>query len=197
MKKIASVLTTGVKAGLLLKRTATTLTHPLQSVRNAVRNGLICGLVALVKKTIQAAQPYQSSSDHRVVRQLNAIADPNANIEGLQKTFKLRLTMDFFLEHAVVDEPTNVGPWNTTALSTRVAQWKNRRREELFEYLTENHFENMFDIVDGLNEAINAPTELIGCTFANVTLDVESHDPQIQHFVVWLTIVTSLKSQPL
>jgi hypothetical protein len=196
MKKFLSASTTVVKAGLSAKGFIDTVLSPLTALRNLVKKTIIKAMVYLIKKSLNLAMKDKVSADSNIiVHQLNALADPNSDTSKITKNTQFKVTLDNLIEEVdEVDEYKVLKYIDLTKAKNKLSEYKNSLRKDIYEYISENSFENISSLVEGVNEVLKIPTNIIGCEFVNCKVTVESHDETKPDFVLLFDVDFCVKS---
>jgi hypothetical protein len=195
MKKILSATTKVVQSSLKIKGFIDSALHPVKSVRDFIKKIVIKSIVFLVKNAINLVVKCKCDSNI-MVRQLKALNDSETDMKGLEKNLQFKMTLDSFLEEAdVVEEYKLLKFINVTKLNNKIVNYKNDLRKDIYEYISEKNFENLKTIIDGVNEVLSSPTELIGCSFVKSEVIIESHDEENRNFSMIINVNFALKAQ--
>ena len=197
MKSILSGATRVLKTGLAVKGIAEKLLSPVIAVRNFIKKMLIKAIVMIVKQAIRLSlKDGVDANTNRVVRQLNALTDSNADMNGLNKTTTFKVTLDTLLEKADdISDYKMLNLIDLTNVKNKISAYKNSLRNDAYDYVVENNFTNIKSLVESANEILKTPTDVIGCEFATCSIQVESHDQVAKDFVLIFDVCFALKSQ--
>lgn len=196
MKRFLSASTKVLKAGLGVREVVATILTPLASIRNLVKKVIIKSMVFLVKKSINLSLKGKTSSDsHIVIQQLNALTDGNADVSNITKNLQFTVTLDKLIEQVDEVEEYKVLKYiDLTKAKNKISGYKNALRQDVYEYMSENSFENINSLVESVNTILRIPTEIVGCEFVNCKVNVESHDQVKQDFVLLFNVAFCVKS---
>lgn len=196
MKRILSATTTLLKTGLATKGLIDTVLKPMASVRNFVKKAIIKAMVYLVKKSINMTMKGKVNADSNIViQQLNALTDSNADTSKINKHIEFKVTLDTLLEQVDTVEEYKVLKYiNLTKVKNKIADYKNSLRKDIYEYITEENFKNLTSLVGSVNEILRMPTEIVGCEFVNVVVNVENHDTTKPDFILLFHVDFCMKS---
>lgn len=196
MKKILTTSTKIVQAGFAVKEAINFVLHPVKIARNMIKKTLIKTIVYIVKKAINLSMKNKINNDsHIIVRQLNALTDCNCDMTGLTKKLNFQMTLDSLLKESEEVEEYRVLKYvNLTGVKNKLSSYKNSLRNEIYEYIVENNFENIKILVNGVNEIFKIPTEIVGCEFVNCKINVKEHDEVKKNFILFFDIEFAIKS---
>lgn len=196
MKKILTTTTKIAQAGFAVKGMIDLALHPIKAVRNTVKKVLIKTIVFVVKQVVSFSMKGKvDSSSHAVIRQLNALTDSNVDMTGLTKHVSFNMTLDTLLTEAQEVEEYKILKYiDLTKVKNKISAYKNSLRNDAYEYIVENDFENMKSIVNGVNEVLRLPTEIVGCEFVTCKINVDNHDSIKKEFVLRFNIDFAVKS---
>lgn len=197
MKKILSGTTSAIQTGLKLKGFIDSALHPIKTVRDIAKKIIIKSIVFVVKQAISiTTQNKTEENSNIIIRQLNALTNPEANMNGLNKTIQFKMTLDSILEESnPVEEYKILKFIDLTKIKQTITNYKNEMRLDIYNYITENNFENLNTIVNGVNEVLGTPTEIIGCEFAKCNITIENHDSEAKNFLLSFDVSFALKAQ--
>lgn len=195
MKKILTTSTKVVQAGFALKGIVDIVLHPLKSVRDIAKKILIKAIVLIVKKVINLTMKNKTNEDsHIVIKQLNALTDSNANMNGLTKRVQFTITLDSLLKEVEEVEEYKILFINLTKLQNTYANYKNSVRNDIYEYIIEEDFKNVGTLTNGVNEVLKMPTDIVGCEFAKCKFFVQNHDEVNKNFNISFDVEFAVKS---
>lgn len=196
MKKILTTTTKIAQAGFAVKGVIDFALHPMKAVRNTVKKVLIKTIVFVVKQVVNFSMKGKvDASSHAVIRQLNALTDCNADMTGLTKHVTFNMTLDTLLTEAQEVEEYKVLKYiDLTTVKNKISAYKNSLRNDAYDYIVENDFENMKSIVNGVNEVLRIPTEIVGCEFVTCKINVENHDASKKEFLLRFDVDFAVKS---
>lgn len=198
MKKILTTTTKIAQAGFAVKGVIDFALHPMKALRNTVKKVLIKTIVFIVKQVVNFSMKGKvDSSSHAVIRQLNALTDSNVDMTGLTKHVTFNMTLDTLLTEAQEVEEYKILKYiDLTTVKNKISAYKNSLRNDAYEYIVENDFENMKSIVSGVNEVLRMPTEIVGCEFVTCKINVENHDANKKEFLLRFDVDFAVKSTP-
>ncbi len=196
MKKILTASTTALKTGLKVKEFVGTVLSPLAALRNFVKKAVIRSMVFLVKKSINLTMRGKVNADSNiVVQQLNALTDANADTSKITKNIQFKVTLDNLIEEVEeVDEYKVLKYIDLTKAKNKLAGYKNSLRKDVYDYISENSFENITSLVSSVNKILQTPTEIVGCEFVNCKVTVDNHDEVNSDFVLLFDVDFCVKS---
>lgn len=173
-----------------------TVLKPMASVRNFVKKAIIKAMVYLVKKSINMTMKGKVNTDSNIViQQLNALTDSNADTSKINKHIEFKVTLDTLLEQVDTVEEYKVLKYiNLTKVKNKLANYKNSMRQDIYEYITEENFKSLISLVGSVNEILRMPTEIVGCEFVNVVVNVENHDTTKPDFILLFHVDFCMKS---
>lgn len=195
MKKILSVSTKVLKTGLAVKELVGTVLSPVAAIRNFAKKVIIKSMVFLIKKSIGLTMKGKVSADSNiVVQQLNALTDTKADTSKINKNIQFKVTLDNLVEHVDEVEEYKVLKINLTKAKNKLAGYKNSLRKDIYEYISDNSFENITSLVDSVNKILKTPTQIVGCEFVNCKVNVENHDEVKSDFILLFDVNFCVKS---
>lgn len=196
MKKFLTASTTALKAGLSLKGMIDTALAPLAAVRNLVKKSIIHSMVFIIKKSVNFVVKNKVSVDSNiVVLQLNALTDANADVSKINKNIQFKVTLDSLIEQVDEVEKYKVLKFiDLTKAKNKFSAYKNSMRKDVYDYMSENSFENINSLVGSVNDILKMPTEIVGCEFVNCKVTVDNHDEINHDFVLLFDVNFCIKS---
>jgi len=192
MKNLFSSSTSLMKTALHLKEIRDTVVSPLSFIGGFVKTLIVSSVATIAKQVIKYTLVDGKDPESNIfMRQLNALVDKNADLKGISKVVHFEITPDTLLEVAKVDNE-NTGFFQT--LKNKYGETKNSVRANIYEYMTENNYENIHTIKDAINSLANTPTDIVGLEFVNSTIDVVSDCPETKTCVLRCNLMFALKT---
>lgn len=196
MKKISTFSTKVISTGFAAKDILGTVLHPVIAMRNFIKKNLIKTIVMVIKKAIKLTTKNKIGSESNLfVRQLNALGDNNADMSGLTKSIQVKMTLDSILEQADETEVNKLfNMLDISNITNKMARSKNYLRNNFYDYIVENDFENMKTIILRVNDVLKIPTQIVGCEFVSCKFSVENHAPLNRDFLLVFNVDFAVKS---
>jgi len=192
MKNLFSSSTSAIKMALHLKEIRDTVVSPLSFIGGFVKTLIVSSVATIAKQVIKYTLVDGKDPESNIfMRQLNALVDKDADLKGISKVVHFEITPDTLLEVAKVDNE-NTGFFQT--LKNKYGETKNSVRANIYEYMTENNYENIHTIKDAINSLANTPTDIVGLEFVNSTIDVVSDCPETKTCVLRCNLMFALKT---
>lgn len=192
MKSLFSSSTSLIKTALQVKELRDTLVSPLSFIGGFVKTLIVGSVAAIAKQVIKYTLVDGKDPESNIfMRQLNALVDKDADLAGISKVVHFDITPDTLLEVAKVD-PENTGFFQT--IKNKYGETKNGMRSSIYDYMTENNYENIHTIKDAINSLANTPTDIVGLEFVNSTIDVVSNNPETKTCVLRCNLMFALKT---
>lgn len=192
MKSLFSSSTSLIKTALQVKELRDTLVSPLSFIGGFVKTLIVGSVAAIAKQVIKYTLVDGKDPESNIfMRQLNALVDKDADLAGISKVVHFDITPDTLLEVAKVDTE-NTGFFQT--IKNKYGETKNGMRSSIYDYMTENDYENIHTIKDAINSLANTPTDIVGLEFVNSTIDVVSNNPETKTCVLRCNLMFALKT---
>lgn len=192
MKNLFNSSTSLIKTALHLKEIRDTVVSPLSFIGGFVKTLIVSSVATIAKQVIKYTLVDGKDPESNIfMRQLNALVDKDADLKGISKVVHFEITPDTLLEVAKVDNE-NTGFFQT--LKNKYGETKNSVRANIYEYMTENNYENIHTIKDAINSLANTPTDIVGLEFVNSTIDVVSDCPETKTCVLRCNLMFALKT---
>jgi len=192
MKNLFSSSTSAIKIALQVKELRDTVVSPLSFIGQFVKTLIVGSVATIAKQVIKYTLIDGKDPELNIfIRQLNALVDKEADLKGISKVVHFDITPDTLLEVANVDNE-NTGFFQ--AIKNKYGETKNSVRASIYEYMTENNYENINTIKDAINSLTNTPTDIVGLEFVNSTVDVVSDCPETKTCVLRCNIMFALKT---
>lgn len=191
MKNILSYPTKALKMVFFVNKLRQTILSPVSGIRNIIRAVVIKTIISIVKQIAKFSFfNEKNESTDVIIKQLNAIVDKEASTDGISKTLHFELTPDTILKEIVITNDKEI----LKRLRNVYGNLKNGLRNQIYDYLTENNFENVKSILDGVNGIVNSPTEIAGLEFVNSSVDIVEYNPDKKDFKLKFNFKFALKS---
>lgn len=179
-----------------VKGMADSVAHPVKAVQGIAFRLLVKGIVKLVNATLYSEDKAGVAPNHAVLRQLNGLVDKNTNMDGLTKHISFKITLDDIIQAAESLPEEEKSKWMPiAAIKDSVAKVKLDARSSLFELIVKDNINNVKEIVESVNEVLNAPTDLVGCNFVTVSMAVENVDHQAKNLDLNVNLEFQLKAK--
>lgn len=192
MKKLLSYPTEALKVAMRIKDIKDSVLHPFSTIGTLIKTLIIKSLSLIIKSIIKyTIVDGKDPSSNIIMRQLNAMVDKDASLEGISKIIQFDITPDTLLERIEVDDKEN-GFFQS--IKNKYGESKNNVRNGIYDYLSENNFENIEIIKDSINSFSNTPTEVFGLEFLNSSVEVLENNPEEKDCVLRFKIQFALKT---
>lgn len=192
MKNLFSSSTSAIKIAIQVKELRDTVISPLSFIGQFVKTLIVVSVATIAKQVIKYTLIDGKDPELNIfIRQLNALVDKEADLKGISKVVHFDITPDTLLEVANVDNE-NTGFFQ--AIENKYGETKNSVRASIYEYMTENNYENINTIKDAINSLTNTPIDIVGLEFVNSTVDVVSDCPETKTCVLRCNIMFALKT---
>lgn len=192
MKKLLSYPTDVLKVTMKIKDVKDSVLHPFTAVGILIKTVIIKSLSSTIKSIIKyTIVDGKDPSSNIIMRQLNAMVDKEASLEGISKVIQFDITPDTLLEKIELDDKEK-GFFQD--IKNKYGKTKNNIRNGIYDYLSENNFENIEIIKDSINSFSNTPTEVFGLEFLNSSVEVLENNPEKKDCVLRFKIQFALKT---
>lgn len=192
MKNLLSYPTEALKVVIRIKDVKDSVLHPFSTVGTLIKTLIIKSLSSTIKSIIKyTIVDEKDPSSNIIMRQLNAMVDKDASLEGISKIIQFDITPDTLLEKIELDNKEN-GFFQS--IKNKYAKTKNEARNGVYNYLSENNFENIEIIKDSINSFANTPTEVFGLEFLNSSVEVVENNPDKKDCILRFKIQFALKT---
>lgn len=192
MKNIFNYPTMLFKGVIFLNDMKKMILNPIAKIRDIIKLLIIKTIISIIKQIIKLTflKEKKDYENNLILKQLNAMVDKEANTEGISKTITFEITPDIILKEIIITNDKEI----LKRIRNIYGNLKNGLRNQIYEYITENNFENLGMIFEGVNSIMNTPTELVGLEFINSTVNILEHDPIKKDFKIIVNTKIGLKA---
>lgn len=192
MKNIFNYPTMLFKGVIFLNDMKKMILNPIAKIRDIIKLLIIKTIISIIKQIIKLTflKEKKDYENNLILKQLNAMVDKEANTKGISKTITFEITPDIILKEIIITNDKEI----LKRIRNIYGNLKNGLRNQIYEYITENNFENLGMIFEGVNSIMNTPTELVGLEFINSTVNILEHDPIKKDFKIIVNTKIGLKA---